>query len=78
MHGNAWEWVADCWTPDARDIPADGSAFRRPGSCEFGVMRGGSWAAPYRKPRSAHRERFIAAKHQWNIGFRVALSLGSR
>jgi formylglycine-generating enzyme required for sulfatase activity len=25
MHGNAWEWVEDCWTPNASEIPADGS-----------------------------------------------------
>jgi formylglycine-generating enzyme required for sulfatase activity len=77
MHGNAWEWVEDCWTVDAREIPPDGSAFRRPGRCELGVIRGGSWAAPYRKLRSAHREQFVAAKHEWNVGFRVALSLES-
>jgi len=27
MHGNAWEWVEDCWTKDPSKIPTDESAF---------------------------------------------------
>jgi formylglycine-generating enzyme required for sulfatase activity len=75
MHGNAWEWVEDCWTPIASEIPTDGSAFSRPGSCEVGVMRGGSWAAGRGKVRSATRVPAKAASHYHHIGFRVALSL---
>jgi formylglycine-generating enzyme len=75
MHGNAWEWVEDCWTPNASDMPTDGSAFSRPG-CEVGVMRGGSWAAPYTKLRSATRWPTRATSHYHHLGFRVALSLG--
>jgi formylglycine-generating enzyme required for sulfatase activity len=52
MHGNAWEWVEDCWTPNAMEIPTDGAAFSRPG-CEIGVIRGGSWAAGFGRSRSA-------------------------
>ena len=55
MHGNAWEWAADCWTADPREIPSDASAFTRAGACETGVVRGGGWAAAYRKVRSAQR-----------------------
>jgi formylglycine-generating enzyme required for sulfatase activity/DNA-binding winged helix-turn-helix (wHTH) protein len=76
MHGNAWEWVEDCWTPNASDMPTDGSAFSRPGGCEVGVMRGGSWAAPYTKLRSATRWPTRATSHYYHLGFRVALSLG--
>jgi sulfatase modifying factor 1 len=76
MHGNAWEWVEDCWTPNPSDMPTDGSAFSRPGNCEVGVMRGGSWAAPYTKLRSATRWPTRATSHYYHLGFRVALSLG--
>jgi formylglycine-generating enzyme required for sulfatase activity len=76
MHGNAWEWAEDCWTPIASEIPTDGSAFSRPGSCEVGVIRGGSWAAGYPKVRSATRWPAKATSHNHNVGLRVALSLG--
>ena len=76
MHGNAWEWVEDCWTPNALEIPTDGSAFSRPGSCEMGVVRGGSFAAASSRVRSAMRAPVPTAAHHYNNGFRVALSLG--
>ncbi len=76
MHGNAWEWVEDCWTPIPSEIPIDGSAFSRAGSCEVGVMRGGSWAAGRAKVRSATRWPMTATSHYHHLGFRVALSLG--
>lgn len=75
VHGNAWEWVEDCWTPDASEIPVDGSAFARPGNCEMGVVRGGSWAAGSRRVRSAMRAPMPTSAHHYNDGFRVALSL---
>ena len=76
MHGNAWEWVEDCWTPNAREIPTDGSAFSRPGNCEVGVERGGSFAAGSRRVRSAIRVPVNTTTQAYNVGFRVALSLG--
>jgi formylglycine-generating enzyme required for sulfatase activity len=76
MHGNAWEWVEDCWTPIASEIPVDGSAFAHPGNCEMGVVRGGSFAAGSRRVRSAIRQPMPTAMHNYNNGFRVALSLG--
>jgi formylglycine-generating enzyme required for sulfatase activity/DNA-binding winged helix-turn-helix (wHTH) protein len=75
MHGNAWEWVEDCWTPNALKIPTDGSAFAGPGSCEVGVVRGGSFAGGSRRLRSATRAPVQTAKHSYNNGFRVVLSL---
>jgi len=75
MHGNAWEWVEDCWTPIVLEIPTDGSAFSRPGSCEVGVMRGGSWAAGYPNLRSATRGSPRATSRYHHLGFRVALSM---
>jgi formylglycine-generating enzyme required for sulfatase activity len=75
MHGNAWEWVEDCWTPIATEIPTDGSAFSRPGSCEVGVTRGGGWAAGSSRLRSATRWPTRATSQYHNLGFRVALSL---
>jgi formylglycine-generating enzyme required for sulfatase activity/DNA-binding SARP family transcriptional activator len=75
MHGNVWEWVADCWTPDAREIPTDGSAFTRPGYGEVGVIRGGGWPTGSTGLRSARRMPWTVASHYDALGFRVALSL---
>jgi formylglycine-generating enzyme required for sulfatase activity len=75
MYGNAWEWVEDCWTPNATEIPTDGSALSRPQGCEVGVMRGGSWAAGVGRLRSASRWPQPASSHYQHLGFRVALPL---
>jgi formylglycine-generating enzyme required for sulfatase activity len=76
MHGNAWEWVEDCWTTNTSEIPTDGSAFSRPHGCSMRVIRGGSWANGPSWQRSAVRREMGKWHHYNNIGFRVALSLG--
>jgi formylglycine-generating enzyme required for sulfatase activity len=76
MHGNAWEWVEDCWTTNASEIPADGTAFSRAASCDLGVVRGGSWANAPSQQRSATRRWMERSVHLNHIGFRVALSIG--
>jgi formylglycine-generating enzyme required for sulfatase activity len=75
MHGNGWEWVADCWTADARELPTDGSAFTRPGYCKEGVIRGGGWVTGYAWLRSATRLPSVSAGHYYATGLRAALSL---
>jgi formylglycine-generating enzyme required for sulfatase activity len=75
MHGNVWEWVEDCWTPNPLEIPADGSAFSRPGNCEIGVIRGGSFTSSSLMVRSAIRSPVRTAHHFYNTGLRVALTL---
>jgi formylglycine-generating enzyme required for sulfatase activity len=77
MHGNAWEWAADCWTADPSEIPSDASAFSRAGACETGVVRGGGWAAAYRRVRSAQRLPVPTTLRYYHMGLRVALTLGS-
>jgi formylglycine-generating enzyme required for sulfatase activity len=76
MHGNVWEWVEDCWTMDAANAPTDGSAFARPGSCELGVIRGGSWLSGSLRVRSAFRLGAPVAHQYQQYGLRVALSAG--
>jgi len=43
MLGNAWQWVADCWSPDHVNAPATGGV-RPGGDCTRHVLRGGSWS----------------------------------
>ena len=76
MHGNAWEWAEDCWTSDATEIPADGSALSRPWDCYLRVTQGGSWAHGLARLRSAARVGRAPEAQQNHVGFRVALSLG--
>ena len=77
MQGNVAEWVEDCWTPNWAEIPTDGSAFARPGNCEMGVFRGGSWISHPRRLRPAYRSNMLAPLQAQVIGFRVALTLSA-
>ncbi|MCP5371915.1 MAG: SUMF1/EgtB/PvdO family nonheme iron enzyme [Hyphomicrobiales bacterium] len=74
MHGNVWEWVADCWHPDHRGAPADGTA-RTGGDCKLRVMRGGSWYYFPKVSGSAYRAKNPVGVKSYNIGFRVARDL---
>src|SRR3546814_11365029 len=55
MHGNVSEWVEDCETPNYRDAPGDGSAWKGGGRCSVQIPRGGYWAVIPDSTRSASR-----------------------
>ena len=75
MAGNAFEWAADCNSPDNRDAHADGSA-RTTGDCTRHYLKGGAFHTPFWLTRSAVRGAPIPADlHMFTIGFRVARSL---
>ena len=80
VHGNASEWVEDCWHGDYTGAPSDGSAWT--GNCgrlriNQNVYRGGSWFRPIEDVRSARRfsERKDNRGRNNRVGFRVARSL---
>jgi formylglycine-generating enzyme required for sulfatase activity len=75
MHGNVSEWVEDCWMVDGSQIPTDGSPVVRPGKCEMGMIRGGSWLSRPLRARSAFRIGAPTARRDQSTGFRVALTL---
>ena len=56
VHGNVWEWVADCWNDSYHGAPSDGGAWER-GDCDRRVVRGGSWYNAPWSLRSANRSR---------------------
>ncbi len=58
MHGNVWEWVADC---SHACISQDSH-----------IIRGGAWQAPARAMRSAARAAVTPGFHDNRIGFRIA------
>jgi formylglycine-generating enzyme required for sulfatase activity len=75
MHGNASEWVEDCWHEDyTTAAPTDGSAWLE-GNCDGRVMRGGSWEDSQAELRSAARLGEFKDKSSYADGFRVARSL---
>ena len=79
VHGNVWEWVEDCWHPNYRGAPSDGSAWTAGGDCSKPpiisrhVIRGGSWGSTAWMLRIANR--FVQRRTTLNVGFRVARNL---
>lgn len=73
MHGNAREWVADCWATSYADIPRDGVPFES-ADCKFRVYRGGSWFSIAASLRAADRVRDTPSFHNNGVGFRIARS----
>jgi formylglycine-generating enzyme required for sulfatase activity len=72
MHGNAWEWVEDCWSDEYTAAhPADGKPFLGE-NCDGRVMRGGSWEDYAGDVRAAARIGNGREEQTWSDGFRVA------
>jgi formylglycine-generating enzyme required for sulfatase activity len=72
MHGNAWEWVEDCFDENAYknrpELLVDPIVS---GSCQYRVLRGGSaWPDFPRFLRSAARGGYESEGRGGNIGFR--------
>jgi formylglycine-generating enzyme required for sulfatase activity len=70
MLGNVFEWTEDCWSPDYRGAPADGSA-RLDGDCSEHELRGGSWFTSPQFVRTAYRDRFPTDYRSTSVGFRL-------
>jgi formylglycine-generating enzyme required for sulfatase activity len=74
VHGNVWEWTADCWNKSYSGAPSDGSAWKA-GDCEKRAMRSGGWGSDAWVLRSADRGSPPAEDKDNEIGFRVAQEL---
>ena len=74
MHGNVWEWVADCWNESYAGAPRDGSAWLS-GNCSMRALRGGSWSSGPSDLRAANRGRYATGNRYSDLGFRVARTL---
>lgn len=75
MHGNAYEWVADCVHQNYNGAPGDGSAWTADGDCNARNVRGGSWGNGADAARSAARGRSDSGIRNNLLGFRVARTL---
>lgn len=74
IHGNAAEWVADCWVENYEHTPVTGSPMTT-GPCEKRVLRGGTWHNEPQYLRSSFRNSYFAEFRLSGIGFRVAKEL---
>lgn len=77
MNGNVDEWVEDCYQDSYLNASKDGAAMID-GTCEFRVMRGGSWFDIGRVIRSSSRYRHPPGSTKNSWGFRVALDLSDK
>ena len=77
MHGNVWEWVADCWHESYDGAPAGGQPWleANDGNCDKAVVRGGSWVNSPNFLRSAARDSRQRETRNRNLGFRVVRDL---
>ena len=73
VHGNVWEWCADCWRETYDGAPSDGSAWVS-GDCSRRVLRGGSWGNNRGLARSAVRYCNYMNARGYSFGFRVVCS----
>lgn len=74
MHGNALEWVQDCYKDSYEGAPADGTPVSGPADCER-VLRSGSWSYGPRVLRAADRYAVPPGDRINILSFRVAKSL---
>ncbi len=74
MHGNVYEWVADCYHDDYNGAPADGSAWHE-ASCELVSIRGNDWGEAPIFSRSGNRNNAEPDNRGDWIGVRLAREL---
>ncbi len=74
IHGNAAEWVADCWTNNYEQTPVTGGSMTGD-PCNKRIFRGGTWHNAAQYLRSAFRYGYFAEFKLSGLGFRVAKQL---
>jgi len=74
MHGNASEWVQDCWNANYKKAPNNGEAWLS-GKCKRRLVKGGAWIDEPARLRSSYRSRAVKTSRSNFISFRVVREL---
>ncbi|MEM7728115.1 MAG: formylglycine-generating enzyme family protein [Pseudomonadota bacterium] len=74
IHGNVYEFVADCYVRRHTGNPGDGSP-RRDGDCDASIIRGGSWVTHGYQMRAAKRLQYTREHRYDDFGFRLARTI---
>ncbi|WP_051321589.1 formylglycine-generating enzyme family protein [Chrysiogenes arsenatis] len=76
VHGNVWEFVADCWHSDYVGAPTDGSVWGTE-QCLLNkrITRGGAWSSFPKMARSAYRGSATEDANSRIVGFRIARTI---
>jgi len=69
--GNVYEWVHDCYHPNYKGAPNDGSVWEG-GDCTYRVTRGGSYSSTSKSLRVTARRKWRSTQGYDSVGFRVA------
>jgi len=73
MHGNAGEWVEDCWHDNYTGAPSDGSGWTTDCANDtYRVYRGGAWNSTPWDTRASNRSWASTNFRGHHIGFRLA------
>ena len=76
MHGNVWEWTADCYVERYVGAPSDGRALAGAADCQRFAVRGGGWMTRPGRQRLTFRGRDPNDARTNYFGFRVARDVG--
>jgi len=74
MHGNVWEWTADCWAVNYSQAKTDGGALAS-GDCSRRVLRGGGWNSEAPLLRSRNRSAGLIKTKSVALGFRLVVEI---
>lgn len=75
MHGNAAEWVADCWHDDYEGAPTNRKSWESGGDCNWRILRGGSWRNAVDYSTLDRRSKMFGVVRANTNGFRVVRDL---